>query len=170
MTHWSVNHGDLLDCEADGLICSANPNLNLSGGVGGAFALRFGEAMQKYLHTHLREHGLTFIEPGNAVLAPSCGSPFRMVAHAVSIDGFYETNAETIAETYLSALRQLAESGCQTVASACLGCGYGRVTSTEFCDAIRRLVQHDTGVSNVTFGTTDESLAEAVRQMLREVL
>ena len=55
MTHWDVSHSDLLDSVADGLLCSANPNLNLSGGVGGAFALRYGDEMQSFLHAQRRE-------------------------------------------------------------------------------------------------------------------
>jgi hypothetical protein len=49
MTSWRVAHGDLLDTDADGLLCSANPSLNLSGGVGGAFSMRFGPEMQTFL-------------------------------------------------------------------------------------------------------------------------
>jgi hypothetical protein len=54
MTQWCVSSADILDAKADGLICSANPNLNLSGGVGGAFLLRYGTEMQDFLHGHLR--------------------------------------------------------------------------------------------------------------------
>ncbi len=64
MTRWYVSHADILDTEADGLICSANPSLNLSGGVGGAFLLQYGTGMQEILHSHLRSTGQRFIEPG----------------------------------------------------------------------------------------------------------
>ena len=37
---WRLCVGDILDVPADVLVCSANVYLNLSGGVGGAFALR----------------------------------------------------------------------------------------------------------------------------------
>src|SRR5262245_23289113 len=96
MTRWQVLCGDLLDLPADGLICSANPQLNLSGGVGGAFSLRHGPAMQEFLHNYLRDRQLKHILPGSVVVAPGCGSHFQAVAHAVAIDVFYGTNAALI--------------------------------------------------------------------------
>lgn len=39
MTIWAASVGEILDLAADALICSANPQLNLSGGVGGGFLL-----------------------------------------------------------------------------------------------------------------------------------
>ena len=162
MTSWSVIHGDLLELQTDGLICSANPNLNLSGGVGGAFALRFGDSMQTYLHDYLRENGVPYVPPASAVVAPPCGSHFRAVAHAVAIDGFYDTDAETIVRTYLDAISRLTAAGCRTIAAACLGCGYGRVEVSEFERAIRDLVAHDLAVESVTLGTTNQSLAESL--------
>jgi hypothetical protein len=41
---WTVKSGNILDENADVLICSANVFLNLSGGVGGAILLRCGDA------------------------------------------------------------------------------------------------------------------------------
>ena len=46
---WVVKHGDILDEPADVLVCSANVNLSLSGGVGGAFLRRDGPEMQRFL-------------------------------------------------------------------------------------------------------------------------
>lgn len=166
MTRWSVIHGDLLDCKADGLICSANPHLNLSGGVGGAFALRYGGAMQSFLHSHLRELDQPFIRPGTAVLAPPSGSPFRAVSHGVSIDGFYETTTETIVQTYLQAFDQLAGAQCRSVVAACLGCGYGRVSASEFKQVIETLLNHEFPIESVSLGTTDEELADVIRDTL----
>ena len=50
---WLVRGGDILDVSADVLICSANVYLNLSGGVGGAFLLRYGTSMQDALQDYL---------------------------------------------------------------------------------------------------------------------
>jgi len=159
----------LLDIEADGLICSANPNLNLSGGVGGAFALRYGEAMQTYLHGYLRDNDLRFIKPGNVILSPPCGSSFAAVAHAVSIDAFYDTDAEMILRTYDDAIRQLADRGCTTVAAACLGCGYGRVSDSEFADVAAELfTRRYDGVTRITLTTTNVDLVDSIRNVLAE--
>jgi O-acetyl-ADP-ribose deacetylase (regulator of RNase III) len=167
MTRWDASHSDLLDAEADGLICSANPNLNLSGGVGGAFALRYGNAMQTHLHEYLRKNDLRFVEPGHAVVTPPCDSPFSAVAHAVSIDAFYDTDAKTILRTYDDAIRQLGDRGCVSIAAACLGCGYGRVSDSEFAEvaAILFTRRYD-GISRITLTTTNADLVDAIRTVL----
>jgi len=61
--------------------------------------------MQTFLHDYLRVHSLNHIHPGKAVVAPPCGSPFIAIAHAVSIDAFYDTDADTIIRTYDSAIQ-----------------------------------------------------------------
>ncbi|WP_164102523.1 macro domain-containing protein [Candidatus Laterigemmans baculatus] len=166
MLRWEVAHSDLLDASAAGLLCSANPNLNLSGGVGGAFSLRFGGAMQSFLHEYLRSNGLRHIEPGNAVVAPSCGSPFAAVAHAVAIDAFYDTTTDLVLRTYDSAIRVLADRGCSTIAAACLGCGYGRMSDADFAVVAEELFTRSyPGVERVTLMTTNAHLFEAIRKI-----
>lgn len=44
---WTLKSGDILDEPADVLVCSANVFQNLSGGVGGAILLRYGDAVQR---------------------------------------------------------------------------------------------------------------------------
>jgi O-acetyl-ADP-ribose deacetylase len=167
MTRWHIKRGDILDHPADGLLCSANPSLNLSGGVGGAFALRYGPAMQVFLHDYLHSLSLRHIRPGDAVIAPSCGSPFKAIAHAVSIDVFYDTDVETIIRTYDAAIRGLAELRCCTIAAACLGCGYGRVTDDTFA-SIAELLQrmHYSGVTEITLVTTNAGLVDRLKPKL----
>ena len=167
MTTWRIVHADLLGIHADGLICSANPNLNLSRGVGGAILLRYGPAMQDFLHNYLRERQLKHVPPGSVVLAPSCGSSFQAVAHAVAIDAFYEANAALILQSYRSALAVLANAGCQSIAAACLGCGYGRCPEEEFLKSIRSLIANPiNNLDHITLATTNESLAESLQQLL----
>ena len=167
MTTWDITHGEILDIQADGLICSANPNLNLSGGVGGAFLLRFGTAMQDYLHDYLRQKKLHYIEPGSAVLAPPFGSPYIAIAHAVAIDAFYDTNAAQIAKTYSIAIDALAEAGCQSIVAACLGCGYGRCSVDQFAKSIEWLISRPFApINKITFATTNEQIANTVRTMI----
>lgn len=169
MTTWNVSLADAIDAKAEGLLCSANPSLNLSGGVGGAFALRFGNQMQEFLHNHLRENDSNFVDPGTAVIAPPCGSPFLAVAHAVAIDAFYDTNQELILRAYNHAIQQLASQGCTTIAAACLGCGYGRVSDSQFAEVARRLHDlHYGTVSCVTLVSTDQSLYETLQTLFDE--
>lgn len=170
MTHWRVSVGDILDATADGLICSANPNLNLSGGVGGSFLLRYGSAMQDFLHDQLRSNGRPFLQPGNAVIAPACGSAFKAIAHAVSIDAFYETNGDFIRSAYEEAIRQLSAASCQTIAAACLACGYGRCSEATFIESIEPLIaRRFLNVDTITFVTTNSTLANAISALLSRV-
>ena len=167
MTQWHIIHGDILDTRADGLLCSANPDLNLSGGVGGAFLLRYGDEIQIYLHDYLHKNKLRFLKPGEAMIAPACGSPYTAVAHAVSIDAFYDTNAELILATYQSAIKKLATAGCRSIAAACLGCGYGRCTPDEFAKAIESLIEINyDNVDSISFLTTNKELASQIARHL----
>ena len=163
MTRWHVSNADILDAKADGLICSANPNLNLSGGVGGAFLLRYGSEMQDFLHGHLRSTGQRFIQPGNAVVAPPCGSTYKAIAHAVAINAFYDTNCDFIRSAYESAIRQLAAASCRTMSAACLACGYGRCSIANFIESIEPLIAKPySNVDIITLVTTNIELADAI--------
>jgi O-acetyl-ADP-ribose deacetylase len=166
MTQWRASQGDILDADADGLICSANPSLNLSGGVGGAFLLRYGPSMQQFLHECLRFSGRRFIEPGEAVLAPPSGSRFKAVAHAVAIDAFYETNNAWIRAAYESAFRQLAAASCKSIAAACLGCGYGKYPVPSFVEFIRTFGESSiSGIEILTLITTNAELSDALSKL-----
>jgi len=169
VTRWHVIHGDLLDIRADGLLCSANPNLNLSGGVGGALSLRYGPAMQEFLYGYLRERNVKHVPPGTAVIAPPCNTPFRAVAHAVAIDVFYDTTSDLVLQTYLAAIEALSSAGCRTIATACLGCGYGRLSVAEFEKSIAALIAKSlANVDDITLATTNESLAASLRLLMGE--
>lgn len=168
MTIWTASVGEILDLSADALICSANPQLNLSGGIGGEFLRRYGESMQQYLHDWLRRSALRLVTPGTVVVAPSCGSPFRVVLHAVAIDAFYDTSAEVIGQAYSNAFAEASQAGCQTIASACLACGYGRATPDMFVTAIRRYIGGSiAGVDRVEFRSTN---AEVIDVVLRAIV
>lgn len=163
MTRWHISIADILDAKADGLICSANPNLNLSGGVGGAFLLRYGTEMQDFLHGHLRSTGQRFVAPGNAVVAPPCGSTYKAIAHAVAIDAFYDTNCDFIRSAYENAISQLAAASCRTIVAACLACGYGRCSTANFIESLEPLiVKLYSSVDTITLVTTNRELADAI--------
>ena len=94
---WLLHVGDLLDVSADVLVCSANVHLNLSGGVGGALALRYGTANQGALHGFLAQNNLHFVRRGAVIRMPPCGSPYQAVLHAVAVDAGYETSPRIVA-------------------------------------------------------------------------
>lgn len=139
--NWSLHIGDILDVPADVLICSANVHLNLSGGVGGAFALRYGRDMQSALHRYLADHKLRFVQPGQVVEAPPCGSPYLAVLHAVAVDGAYDTSADLVATAMIDGLRGAAGFGARSVALSALGTGYGRLSLVEFANALSQAMR-----------------------------
>ena len=167
MTRWCVSSTEIIDAKADGLICSANPYLNLSGGVGGAFLLRYGAEMQEVLHCHLRSTGRRFVDPGKAVLAPPCGSTYKAIAHAVAIDAFYDTNCDFIRSAYENAIGQLAAASCRTIVAACLACGYGRCSIARFVESIEPLIARPyPHVDTITLVTTNTELANAIATVI----
>ncbi len=102
-------------------------------------------------------------------MSPSCGSPYTAVAHAVSIDAFYDTNANLILRTYRAAFDQLAQKGCRSIVASCLGCGYGRCSPAEFAESIERLIVEPVdGVDEVTFATTNTELADKIAGVIRK--
>jgi O-acetyl-ADP-ribose deacetylase (regulator of RNase III) len=167
LTRWQITIADIFEVKAEGLICSSNPNLNLSGGVSGAFLLRYGTGMQDFLHSHLRSTGQRFIQPGNVVLAPPCGSTYKAVAHAVAIDAFYDTNCGFIRSAYENAIGQLANASCRTIVAACLACGYGRCATPDFIKSIEPLIAKSyLGVDSITLATTNTELADALAAVI----
>ena len=140
---WSIHVGDLLDVPADVLICSANVYLTLSGGVGGAFSLQYGSAMQESLSDYLRQRNIRHVTRGTVITMPPCGSPYRAVLHAVAVDAMYESSPEIVATVIDDALHRAAELQARTVALAAIATGYGRLTMEDFAQALRRVVHLD---------------------------
>ena len=167
MTTWRASLGEILDLDADALICSANPQLNLSGGVGGEILRRYGASMQEFLHDQLRQRNQKFVPPGTVMTSPPCGSRFRVVLHAVAIDAFYETSAEVIRQTYQVAFALASQAGCRTVAATCLACGYGRATPATFAEAIRGFLREPIpGIDRVEFRSTNRELVDTIDRLL----
>lgn len=133
---YSIHVGDLLDVPADVLVCSANVYLTLSGGLGGAFSLRYGPAMQEALNDYLRERNIRHVPRGTIVAMPPCGGPYRAVLHAVAVDAMYESSPEIVATVISDALYRTVELRAHTVALAALATGYGRLTMQDFARAL----------------------------------
>jgi O-acetyl-ADP-ribose deacetylase (regulator of RNase III) len=137
---WSLKHGDVLDEPADVLVCSANVFLNLSGGVGGAFLLRYGGQMQEELHRYLAQRQVRSVRPGEVVAMPPCGSPYKAVLHAVAIDAFYDSSPERVHEALRVSLRAAAGLEARKVALAALATGYGRLSMSAFAEGLCSLI------------------------------
>jgi O-acetyl-ADP-ribose deacetylase (regulator of RNase III) len=137
---WGVKRGDILDEPADVLVCSANPWLNLSGGVGGEILLRYGPAMQEELHRQLASRGLRFVPQGEVVECIPCGTPYQAVLHAVAVDCFYGSSSEVIRSVVARALSLAASLGATRVALVALATGYGRLPIGDFARGLAPLL------------------------------
>ena len=166
--HWTVAHGNILDVPADVLVCSANVFLNLSGGVGGEILLRHGDAMQKELHALLAARNQRFVQRGDVVTTPPCGTRFKAVIHAVAVDGFYQSSPDVIEAVVCKSLAAAAALGARTVALTALATGYGRLTMRQLAEGITPLMSSDVPpIENVIICARNvgdgEELAEASR-------
>jgi O-acetyl-ADP-ribose deacetylase (regulator of RNase III) len=137
---WEVHQGDILEVSADILVCSANVYLALSGGVGGAFLLRYGPAMQEALQQYLDGRRIRHVERGDVVAMPPCGSPYRAVLHAVAVDGVYESSPAIVAGILAESLRQAAARAAHTVALTAVATGYGRMSIPDFAEGLRQVM------------------------------
>ena len=158
---WSVYYGDLLDVPAEGLVCSANVFLNLSGGVGGAFLLRHGPAMQDLLHRYLADRSIRHVGRGEVIAMPSCGSPYRVVLHAIAVDGFYDSSPEIVTAVTRAALRRAAGLSIRTVALAALATGYGRMSMSDYARGLSPILREEfPPIEQVTIGLRSASDVE----------
>jgi O-acetyl-ADP-ribose deacetylase (regulator of RNase III) len=137
---WCIKHANILDEPADVLICSANPWLNLSGGVGGEILARYGPLMQQELHAVLAERGVRAVAQGTVVQTSACGTPFRAVLHAVAIDAFYQSSPPVITKLVADGLHQAASLQASKVALTALATGYGRLSMQSFGEALAPLL------------------------------
>lgn len=166
MGQWIIKHGNILDEPADVLVCSGNVFLNLSGGVGGALMLRYGE--QRELHGILRQRGVKFVPRGTVVEVGACGTPYRAVLHAVAVDGFYESSASVVEGLLQQCLRRAAELGARRVAVAALATGYGRLSIEDFGRAARSVMGEKLeSVMEVVACVSREEVAEQLRATIR---
>ncbi len=137
---WSVTHGDILNVPSDVLVCSANVFLNLSGGVGGAILLRYGDAMQRELHGILADQNRRFVEQGEVVKTSPCGLPYKAVIHAVAVDGFYQSSPQVVRAVVTKSLLLATSFDAHRVALTALATGYGKLTLRKFAEGIAPLM------------------------------
>lgn len=129
-----VTVGDVLDAAADVLISTANPWLNMSGGVNGAIRGRAPE-IQAELREYL-DRVVKPVVPCGTVVRTSAGSlAFSHIIHAVAIDPFYDSSHKIVVQS-LTAAFTLAESlDAKTISLPTLATGYGPMSVEAFARA-----------------------------------
>ena len=105
--------------------------------------MRYGTAMQEFLHGWLGRTGRKAVAAGEVVASPPFGAPYSAVLHAVAIDAFYQTSADFVARTVRRALDLAAEQGAHRVSLVALATGYGRMDISSFGQAVWPLVREE---------------------------
>lgn len=142
--HWTLKLGNILDEPADVLVCSANPFLMLSGGVGADLLERYGRAMQIALEQVVKGRTPHYIPQGEVV--PYIAKeilPYRAVLHAVAIDGWYNSSPQVIENTVTTALGMAATYEARRVALTALATGHGHLSLPQFAEGIRPLIDRE---------------------------
>jgi len=140
---WILKMGNLLDEPADVLVCSANPQLALSGGVGAELLARYGRAMPTALAEIVQQRTPHYIPRGEVIPYSDASLPYRAVLHAVAIDGWYDSTPEVITQIVTAALRMAVGYDARRVALAALATGFGHLTLTEFAGGLRPLLSQE---------------------------
>ena len=139
-TDWLLKQRNILDEPADVLICSANVNLLLTGGVGADLAARYGNSIQKALEAQIQNRRPRCAQRGEIFSYAGTEMPYRAVLNAVAINGWYDSSPDVITEIVRKALKMAAEIGARKVALTALATGFGRLTFAEFARGIRPLL------------------------------
>ena len=157
--------GDVLETPADVLISTANPWLNMSGGVNGAIASRCPE-IQEELHHWLESNYKTSLPAGSAVKTSAGNLPFSHIVHAVAIDPFYDSSLELVSKALLAAFGIVAELNATTVSMPTLATGFGPLSPDEFALAFRKSVMDRHKLERVSVVVQSGEAEELVRKTL----
>src|SRR2546423_99541 len=118
--------GNVLDVPADVLISTANPWLQMTGGVNLAIILRpQGEAGHAELQRHLHATGKRYVDPGTVACTGPGSLPVKKILHAVAIDPSYDSSVDLVAATITTALAKACELDARTVTLPALATGFG---------------------------------------------
>jgi O-acetyl-ADP-ribose deacetylase (regulator of RNase III) len=166
-TQIEVIVGNVVDQAADVLISTANPWLNMSGGVNAEIRERGGDVVQQELRDFLNQSGRSTVLPGSVVLTSAGALSFRHVIHAVGIDPFYDSSVELARTTLETALTLAASLKAKTVSLPTIATGYGHLTMTDFAQAFAQAVSNsEFKLSLIRIVLRSEENAELIRAAL----
>ena len=136
--------GNVIAVPADILIATANPWLQMTGGVNLAIMMSpKGELVFEELQRHLPAAGHRYVEPGTVVRTGPGSLPFKHILHAVSIDPSYDSSVSLVAETIVKALTQARELGARIVTMPALATGFGPLSIEDFVQALKQALARD---------------------------
>lgn len=137
---WVLKAGSILDEPADVLICSANPHLTLSGGVGADLLARYGTSMQEALSKIVTARDPHYLRQGEIAVYEGKEIPYRAILHAVAIDGWYESSPKVIETVVRKSFAMAAGFGARRVTLTALATGFGHLSLAEFAAGLSPLM------------------------------
>src|SRR5262249_42495424 len=160
--------GDVLSVPADVLVATANPWLQMTGGVNLAIILRpRGEFVHEELQRYLPATQPRIVPPGTVVRTGPGSLPVKHILHAVAIDPSYDSSVELVANTITTALRQARELGAKVVSIPALATGFGPLTMEDFATGLRQATARDwSPIETLKVVLRTEEDAETVRGVL----
>ncbi|MEM7452830.1 MAG: macro domain-containing protein [Planctomycetota bacterium] len=159
--------GSVLEVAADLLICTANPWLNMSGGVNGVVAERAPE-VQIELKDHLTSIGAKSFPAGTVVRTSAGNLPFDHIVHAIAIDPFYDTSRELVSKTLMAAFDMAVSLESRVVAMPTLATGYGPMTVEQFAGVFAETIPGCYELEVVTLAVLTAENAQIVREALAD--
>jgi O-acetyl-ADP-ribose deacetylase (regulator of RNase III) len=136
--------GNILDVPADVLVSTANPWLQMTGGVNLAIIVRpKGDDVFGELQDLLKATGKKMVDPGTVVCTGPGSLPVKQILHAVSIDPSYDSSIELVSKTIVTALSQARQLNARVVTLAALATGFGPLLMEEFATALQGALKMD---------------------------
>lgn len=136
----TVTQQDVFELTGDALICPANPQLNMSGGINGEMLRRGGVSIQAELRSAMADAGIANLAPSTVVTTGAGPFSYQRIIHAVAIDAFYSTGVGVVATTITNAWEQAHRLGLLRIVMPMLGTGYGRLLPSDFAQAFAQAV------------------------------
>ena len=136
--------GNIVEVPADVLVSTANPWLQMTGGVNLAIIVRpKGDDVFGELQEFLRATGKKMVDPGTVVCTGPGSLPVKKILHAVSIDPSYDSSIELVTKTIVSALSQARQLDARIVTLAALATGFGPLLMEDFATALQEALRRD---------------------------
>lgn len=134
--------GNIIEVPADVLVSTANPWLQMTGGVNLAIIVRpKGDDVFAELQDYLRSTGKKMVDPGTVVCTGPGSLPVKKILHAVSIDPSYDSSIELVAKTTVTALSQAQKLDARIVTLAALATGFGPLMMEDFAKALQEALR-----------------------------
>ncbi|WP_372368835.1 macro domain-containing protein [Candidatus Uabimicrobium sp. HlEnr_7] len=162
-----VRKANIIDEEVDILISTANPSLNMSGGINGAILQRGGMGVQQELRDYLQKQNRHWVKEGTIVVTSPGPLKVKRIFHAVAINGFYESSCQLVSELLRSLWKKCEEYHGKTVAVPALATGYGPLSIQEFAEALCNSLSESIRIEKLNVVLHKQEYVEIVNEMLK---